>query len=203
MIRSFHYTGVMRDHFVGWRGLVSTPEYAAVRIASPADIVAVQAVANTTWHATYDTMLSAAAIDVFLQRAYSEYALRQTLNNGGLWVLETSGAIGGYVRLDVQDAVGQLNAIYVCPELQGRGYGLRLWRCALAWFEARQVNEVQLSVAEKNLQARGFYNHLGFEEMGERHSTLLGEPLAERICLLRLEPSTRVFAAADETAPES
>ena len=193
----------MRDHFIGWRGLVSKPEYAAVRIASPADIVAVRAVATSTWHATYGSMLSAEAIDVFLRRAYSDYALRQTLNNGGLWVLETSGSIGGYIRLDVQDAVGHLNAIYIRPELQGRGYGRRLWRCALAWFEARRVREVQLSVAEKNLQARGFYSHLGFEETGERHTTLHGEPLAERVCLLRLEPSARGLEATHETPHEA
>lgn len=162
------------------------PEYAAVRIASPADIAAVQDVARATWHATYDELLSPVSIDAFLDRAYSDYALRQTLNDGGLWVLERSGGIGGYVRLGVRDAVGQLNAIYVHPELQGRGYGYRLWRCAVAWFSARGVREVHLTVADANDQARTFYRKLGFVEGGQRRTALHGEPLVERVCTLTL-----------------
>jgi ribosomal protein S18 acetylase RimI-like enzyme len=168
------------------RGLVPKPEYAAVRIASPADIDAIQAVAHATWHATYAELLSEATINAFLKRAYSDYALRQTLNDGGLWVLERSGGIGGYVRLGVQDAVGQLNAIYVHPDLQGRGYGYRLWRCAEVWFAARGIREVQLTVADANAQARAFYRRLGFVERGERRSRLHGEPLVERVCTLTL-----------------
>lgn len=167
---------------------MSKSEYAAVRIASPADLGAVQAVARTTWHATYEGVLSPGTIDAFLLRAYSDYALRQTLNDGGLWVLERSGEIAGYVRLGVSDAVGRLNAIYVRPDLQGRGYGYRLWCCALAWFEARHLREVQLTVAEQNERARSFYRRLGFEEKGQRRTLFHGEPLIERVLLLPIVP---------------
>ena len=165
-----------------------TLEYAAVRIASPADIPAVKSVAELTWQDTYQDLLSRGAIDSFLQRAYSDYSLRQTLNGGGLWVLEHAGQIGGYVRLGIRDAVGDLNAIYVRPDLQGKGHGWRLWRCALAWFEARRVQMVHLTVAEANHKARSFYARLGFEEHDIRRSTLQGEALVERECVLVLPP---------------
>jgi ribosomal protein S18 acetylase RimI-like enzyme len=149
-------------------------------VATPSDIKWVQKVATETWHATYRGLLSPAAIDSFLKWAYSEYSLRQTLNSAGLWVLERAGEVVGYIRLSVRDSVGQLGAIYVLPSLQRQGLGRQLWSCALAWFEARGVTQVELTVAESNHSAQAFYTQLGFEAGELRRSSLSGEPLVER-----------------------
>ncbi|UCH27513.1 MAG: GNAT family N-acetyltransferase [Trueperaceae bacterium] len=140
-----------------------------------------QKVAAETWHATYADILSPSAIDNFLKWAYSEYSLRQTLNSAGLWVLERAGEVVGYIRLSVRDSVGQLGAIYVLPSLQRQGLGHKLWSCALAWFEARGVVQVELTVAEGNHIAQAFYKKLGFEAGELKRSSLSGEPLVERI----------------------
>lgn len=161
---------------------------AQVRPATPADIAAVQRVAKQSWHATYRGMLSPQAIDTFLARAYSDYSLQQTLQSGGLWVLEAEGQIHGYLRLGVREKTGVLGAIYLLPSSQGRGFGRMLWEAALAWFKAQGVREITLTVAADNRRARGFYRHLGFVETHETAIELAGEPLREVTCVYALGP---------------
>ncbi len=160
--------------------------YATVRIASPADLSAVREVAETTWHATYEGILSGATIDTFLRRSYSDYRILAAVNDGGLWVLEEDGRVVGYERLSMRGDVGYVGAIYVLPEAQRHGHGRRLLDTARPWFAARGAREIRLTVAELNHGARGFYRHLGFEERETVNTQLLGEPLAERVCVLQL-----------------
>lgn len=174
--------------------------YATVRIASPPDLPEVRQVAEASWHHTYRGMLSEGAIDAFLRRAYSEYSLRQTLNGGGLWVLESCGSLGGFLRLSIQGTHGQVNALYLLPALQGQGHGLLLWDRAQAWFVARGVHRVRLTVAERNRRARRFYRKLGFQEGELRRASFFGESLDERVCVLELTAARCGGTAATATA---
>jgi ribosomal protein S18 acetylase RimI-like enzyme len=160
--------------------------YAAVRIASPADLGAVREVAATTWHATYQEILSAHTIDAFLRRAYSDYRILAAVNDGGLWVLEEDGRVVGYERLSMRGDVGYVGAIYVLPEAQRHGHGRRLLETARPWFAARGAKEIRLTVAERNQAARAFYRRVGFEEREAVQTHLLGEPLEERVCVMPL-----------------
>jgi len=165
---------------------LSVHSYATVRIASPADLAAVREVAETTWHATYQGILRKATIDAFLRRSYTDYRILAAVNDGGLWVLEEDGRVVGYERLSMRGDVGYIGAIYVLPESQHQGHGRRLIDTARPWFAARGAHEIRLTVAERNHAARGFYGHLGFEEREAVDTQLMGEPLAERVCVLRL-----------------
>lgn len=160
--------------------------YATVRIASPADLAAVQEVAATTWHATYGEILSDKTIEAFLRRAYSDYRVLAAVNDGGLWVLEVDGRVVGYERLSMRGDVGFVGAIYVLPDAQRHGHGRRLLETARPWFAARGAREIRLTVAARNTSARGFYRHLGFEERETVNTHLLGEPLEERVCVMQL-----------------
>jgi ribosomal protein S18 acetylase RimI-like enzyme len=157
-----------------------------MRKAVPEDIEAVQEVARRSWCHTYRRILSQQAIDGFLARAYSEFALRQTINSDGLHVLEQQGECLGYVRVGASAGEGFLAAVYLVPEAQGQGYGRLLWEGARAWFEARGVRSVALTVAADNTKARGFYRHLGFEEGVTSRSAIAGEVFDEITCLLNL-----------------
>lgn len=164
----------------------SVHPYAAVRIASPADLAAIREVAETTWHATYEGILSKTTIDAFLRRSYSDYRILAAVNDGGLWVLEEDGRVVGYERLSIRGDVGYIGAIYVLPGSQRQGHGRRLIDTARPWFAARGVNEIRLTVAERNVAARGFYRHLGFEEREAVNTQLMGEAISERVCVLPL-----------------
>lgn len=157
-----------------------------LRNAVPEDIEAVQDVARRSWCHTYRGILSRHAIDHFLGRAYSEYALRQAIRNDGLLVLEQQAECLGYVRMTARNGEGFLAAIYLLPEAQGKGYGRRLWEGALAWFTARDVRTIALTVAAGNTRARGFYRHLGLKEGVTTRSTIAGETFEEITCTLDL-----------------
>ncbi len=158
------------------------------REATREDVAAVQAVARVTWHDTYRGILSEGAVNAFLKRAYGELSLERTRSEGGLWVLEEAGEVLGYVRLRAQGDAGYLNAIYLLPEAQGRGHGRRLWAGAEAWFRARGLREVCLTVAVENHKARGFYKRLGFREVKNVRGEMFGERLDELECALSLSP---------------
>jgi len=160
--------------------------YATVRIASPADLTSVREVATTTWHATYGEILSRETIDTFLKRAYSDYRILASVNDGGLWVVEEDGRVVAYERLSMRGDVGSVGAIYVLSEAQRHGHGRRLLATARPWFAARGACEIRLTVAARNAAARGFYRHLGFEERETVSTHLLGEPLEERVCVMPL-----------------
>lgn len=165
-------------------------EGACVRQATPDDIAAVQEVAGVCWHHTYRDILSRQAIELFLSRAYSDFSLRQTQGRGGLLVLEAesegSKSIRGYLRLSAENGAGYLGAIYLLPECQGQGHGRLLWEAARTWFAERSAHNVTLTVAAENGRARGFYRHLGFEEIAVSTGAVSGERLEEVTCRLVL-----------------
>jgi ribosomal protein S18 acetylase RimI-like enzyme len=76
-------------------------------------------------------------------------------------------------------AVGEVMAVYVRPDAWGRGIGLALMREALAGLRGGGFAEVVLWVIERNRQAIGFYQRLGFQPDGSvRHREVCGVPTA-------------------------
>jgi ribosomal protein S18 acetylase RimI-like enzyme len=71
---------------------------------------------------------------------------------------------------DVLDpAVGEVLALYVDPDHQGRGAGRVLMDAAVAALRAGGAGEIRLWVLEKNAPARGFYERYGYVADGGRH----------------------------------
>ena len=116
-----------------------------VRAARLEDLAAVAAVAAASWHATYGGFLRRVTIEAFLRGAYSEVALRRTLDAGGLWTLHPLepaapagvGAPVGYTRLSTVDGRGSVGAIYLLPAWLRRGGGRLLLEHAFARFTAQ------------------------------------------------------------------
>lgn len=81
---------------------------------------------------------------------------------------------------DASPATGEVQAIYLLPEVAGRGVGLALWRAALKALRQAQFEHVTVWVLDGNARARRFYERAGMVEDGavkvdERH----GFPLRE------------------------
>lgn len=103
------------------------------------------------------------------RRAHHERALA----GAGAFVLvarETQRAVG-YALVTLRGASytwrapaahGELEAISVLPEAQGRGIGRALIDHAYAELAQRGIDTMTLRVIEGNTQARGFYARMGF-----------------------------------------
>jgi ribosomal protein S18 acetylase RimI-like enzyme len=125
---------------------------------------------------------------------------REHLTEGSSITLlaEVDGRITGFVSFgacrddDVSpEAVGEVMAIYVHPNVWGLGVGEALMRAALARLRSGGSAEVVLWVIEANRRAIGFYERLGFKPDGSvRLSELLGKPTA----IVRLRMQLEEFA---------
>ncbi len=79
------------------------------------------------------------------------------------WVIETDGQIQAFA---VGNALtGNVWALFVRPQAQGRGYGSRLHTAMLEWFHTQKVELLWLSTGT-HTQARKFYEKHGWQCVG-------------------------------------
>jgi len=78
--------------------------------------------------------------------------------------------------LDVKE-VGELWGIYIVPDRWRQGIGTGLVREAEGMLRARGYREIVLWVLEGNMDARAFYEAMGFELDGASRIVELGKPL--------------------------
>jgi probable phosphoglycerate mutase len=98
-------------------------------------------------------------------------SLRETLLRA-LRGEETVGLLElDYVRGADEDA-GWVSLCYVVPHLRGQRYGVQLLGQAASYFRKLGRRSLQLTVAEDNVRAVGFYLHYGFQEIGRAEGTL-------------------------------
>lgn len=81
-------------------------------------------------------------------------------------VAKQHGKVLGFIRVSKEDVRNQLNAIYILPEMHGKGVGRALWENALQFIDNSKDTFVE--VASYNKKAIEFYRKLGFIETG-RH----------------------------------
>ncbi len=153
-----------------------------VRPAVPDDAPALTHVHIRTWQVAYAGIVP----DPYLRSLDDQYEqrlarTRQRLSDGGspasTLVATVDGAVAGFAVYgpyrredDTLDPVdGEVMAIYVHPDHQGRGAGRGLMDAAVAALRAAGRGAVRLWVLEENHPARRFYERYGFTADGTRH----------------------------------
>jgi ribosomal protein S18 acetylase RimI-like enzyme len=125
------------------------------------------AICRRCWHASYSHLLSAAAIDAVFDG-------KEVL--AGSWLSRRSGLLGrGYAEVDGTTVgfvevgelsgpgSGEISALYVLPEYQGRGAGRALWDegCRMLFGAGYETAEVW---ALTGAAAIDFYRAMGCQE---------------------------------------
>jgi L-amino acid N-acyltransferase YncA len=156
--------------------LLSDPQPITIRAATPADAPAIGRVHAESWRETYRGVLP----DRLLQSlsALIRAAMRQGALEGEppvvLFVAERpSGELvgfagGGRCRAPSLPHEAEVYAIYVMRAAQQRGCGRRLMAALGGALHARGFRSACLWVLRENANARGFYERLGGEVVGER-----------------------------------
>ena len=80
------------------------------------------------------------------------------------FVARLDGKVVGYTSPHISDGQHRLGALYVSPDIQGKGVGGQLLRKALDWHGPE--HDVYLHVLSYNDRAIGFYEHYGFQKTG-------------------------------------
>lgn len=146
-----------------------------IRQATTADIPVIQALAEVAFRHTYRVILSPEQMEYMMEWMYSTRSLKEQLEGGHVFLILTDDEVGdvGYVSFNVEDEGGtdghvlfHLQKLYVLPQMQGRGYGERLFREAeqqmrLRAHPARAMFELNVN---RNNTAVTFYEHMGMHK---------------------------------------
>jgi GNAT superfamily N-acetyltransferase len=148
-----------------------------VRPARPGDELAIARVHVRTWQVAYrghvpDEFLDGLSVDTRAE-AWRRILAESDLPTMGAFVLvEGEAAIAGFVHVcpsrdeDAGEDVGEVTAIYVSPELWGRGAGRLLMKRATDSLRGAGFTEATLWVLDTNARARQFYESGGWSADG-------------------------------------
>lgn len=127
------------------------------------DILEVQYVAETSWHATYEGIIPRKIQDNFLKHAYSEKMLKQRIEISTIIVAEVGGKVVGFANFSSvsNEGVAELGTIYLLPEYQGNSIGTALLKKGITYLS--EVKKIFINVEKDNEIGKKFYKAKGFE----------------------------------------
>lgn len=149
-----------------------------------ADARAIATIQIDGWRAAYRGLVPDPILDGFdLERRTSHWrSLIETAEKGPsrVWVaaLAADGHVIGFAgtgpgrdeSAPPPDGAGEIYAIYIAPEVTGRGHGRALFDHAVADLTGRAFDPIVVWVFEANPGARRFYEAAGFAVDGARHT---------------------------------
>ncbi len=139
--------------------------------AKPEDVYVIRTIVRDAWVSLYPneeygiTAEDLSAIDWYKPEGMERRKREITENpdKEHTWVLKDSeNKIVGFCKADKLKNFGEIDAMYVIPELKGRGLGKKLMEKAFEWFGPNL--EVRLKVVKYNSRAIAFYKKFGFKE---------------------------------------
>lgn len=162
------------------------PAPVLVRQATLADAEAIARVHIQAWRETYRGLVPAehlAGLSVDRRAELWRRELGDPRQAPGLVVAEAGGAIVGFAaagpaREPARGFAGELYAIYLLRNQQGRGCGRRLFLAAAAALAAQGIASFMLWVLRDNPN-RGFYEHMGGAPFAEQRIVIGDRDLVE------------------------
>ena len=138
--------------------------------AGAEDGVVVAGIQLAAWRATYGHLNPAMVDGLDLERTAANWARAAVDPTHRLRLAVRDGTAVGYAFSgpadDAAAEVGGLHAVYLLPSAQGLGIGRLLVADAMAGLAEAGYAECVLWVADQNVHARAFYEHLGFRPDG-------------------------------------
>lgn len=138
-----------------------------VRTAYPDDAAAIARVHVASWRSTYRGLLPDDFLTSLSEPGYAE-RWRRTLSDGSslVYVAESAQGVigfasGGRERAGEDGYSGELYAIYILEEAQGRGHGRRLVQAVAGGLRELGLTNMIVWVLRENAPARRFYERLG------------------------------------------
>lgn len=160
-----------------WCAAMSVVDTIRIRQAMVDDLREVQAIARDTYIEHFAHAWSGAGLHAFLQREFSDEALRKSLSSPGhTWFLLEARDEGvvGYAKVNwsrIEPITGkcgaELQKIYFSANATGRRFGTALLDHVVAATTAADEPMLWLNVLRSNEAARRFYARHGFETVGQ------------------------------------
>lgn len=159
---------------------------AAIRKATVDDAEGIAQVHVDSWQAAYLGLIPVPVLNSLSVQVKAVNWRRilsgNTTPGSRTWVLVGDGAVLGFASVgptrdedDHPRTVGEVYAIYLSPQVWGRGLGAELFEAALDDLEARRFTTITIWVLEGNARARRFYELQSFLLDGARRPVQVGQ----------------------------
>ena len=163
-----------------------------IRTATPDDALGMTIVNVYTWQTAYRGLMPERVIEERIDNLPARaQRCRETLQeSGNCFVAVCEGTIVGFCRYGVSrneayPEAGEVYALYVLKGYSGTGIGRSLLTAAMAALR-NQGHETMIINCLQGNAARGFYERLGGQRVGERSDELFGVTMTEDILLFTL-----------------
>jgi ribosomal protein S18 acetylase RimI-like enzyme len=145
-----------------------------IRLANVNDAKAIATIHVLSWQKIYRGHIPDATLDD-LSIIERQNAWMDLMNNGvKIILIEQDNLIVGFASICASrdedtnpNFCGEISAIYLHPDFWRKGLGTKLCESALAELKNHGSSEVILWVLNENVQARKFYESLGFHDTGD------------------------------------
>ena len=144
------------------------------------------------WRASYGGILSASTLDGLERNPlHDEAFFAAILDRAGtcewIWLMEKAGEPVGFCHFGLCRSAasgygGEIERLYLLPDVQGRGLGTRIMGAAARRLAGEGLTPIRTTVFEANARARRFYERLGGQDAGRQVAFEdQGRPVWERI----------------------
>lgn len=149
-----------------------------LRQATKADIDRLREVGCETYREHFSAIWSPAGMQSFLDQDFSASALSHSLEatERHVWLIaaDSGGKPVGFAKVNwstpspITGVLGaELQKIYLLKSAAGHGYGKQFLQFICEQAQSRGETLLWLDVLKTNLNARGFYEAFGFNQIGE------------------------------------
>jgi ribosomal protein S18 acetylase RimI-like enzyme len=140
------------------------------------DTSGIQKVLFNTWLASYADFIPITDIQWYFNNYYSDINFAQLFDDpmSQSYVAEIKKFLVGYARTKVHQEQNRcyLESLYVLPEYQGKGIGMKLLRMVEERAKSKSFNQIWLGVMVQNASSLEWYKKLGFQFVEEAPFTM-------------------------------
>ncbi len=143
----------------------------SIRLASLADVLTIQELAETTWWPVYQPIVGEEQVRYMLNEFYNFETITHQINTGSqtyllLYEDDTPKGFAAFSQRKEDPTIYKLHKLYCLPAEQGKGYGKQLIKMVEDTVLSQGRNILELNVNRYN-KAKTFYEHLGFSVIYE------------------------------------
>ncbi|MGY3743534.1 GNAT family N-acetyltransferase [Leuconostoc inhae] len=154
-----------------------------IKQLTAAQVYELQEISIETFTDTYGSQSDESDLYQYLEESYSLEKLKKEIeNNNSLFYIfyDKNNEKMAYLKLNVENAQSEsefvdaleIERIYIRKSHQKKGLGRKMFNLALEKAFELNKKQIWLGVWEYNENAKLFYNHLGFEVVGEHRFNL-------------------------------
>jgi len=140
-----------------------------IRNATINDIELIRELTFKVWPQTYSSIISKEQIDYMLEMMYSNKSLALQMAEGSQFIIvqDTKKPVGFASYKPVAINIYKLDKIYILQTQQGKGIGKFVIDYILQQIKDRGAESLQLQVNRNNINAKLFYEKIGFRIIQE------------------------------------